>query len=105
MRLREFTDLGSGIPLFFYMMKYIFVVYLLIFCVVAIPGTILCSRENKADQWPDTESTLQADWTIGNFGKPKEAYEDQNLDIIIILNTIVILLVYLLNFLYRNFQR
>ena len=73
--------------------------------IVTIPGTILLSREDKGEEWGDSSETFQTELTLGNFGKSPSNHEATEIDSIIILNSAVILIVYILNFLFRNYQR
>ena len=105
MNFYDFIDLGSGIPLYFYFMKYLLVIYFIMIFIVTIPGTILLSREDKGEEWGDSSETFQTELTLGNFGKSPSNHEATEIDSIIILNSAVILIVYILNFLFRNYQR
>ena len=103
--LLELEDLGWGVPLYFYFQKYLLFVYLTMVLIVSIPATIIYSRENKAKQWKDTDDALwPIDLTLGNYGTDDNRYEDSSLNTVIILGIVTIVILYIMNFFFQNFQ-
>ena len=73
--------------------------------IVSIPATIIYSRENKAKQWKDTDDALwPIDLTLGNYGTDDNRYEDSSLNTVIILGIVTIVILYIMNFFFQNFQ-
>ena len=103
--LLELEDLGWGVPLYFYFQKYLLFVYLTMVLIVSIPATIIYSRENKAKQWKDTDDALwPIDLTLGNYGTDDNQYEDSSLNTVIILGIVTIVILYIMNFFFQNFN-
>ena len=73
--------------------------------IVSIPASIILSTEDKAEEWGESSETIQTELTLGNFGRNSANHEATEIDIIIVLNSTVIFIVYILNFFFRNYQR
>ena len=100
----DLEDLGCGFPLYFYFKIYIGVIYFIMTLCISIVGTVLYARPGKAGEWEDGDAAFIAYISIGNFGTDSDEYKSAPVSVMILLNSLMILAIYVLNMLFRPFQ-
>lgn len=100
----DLEDLGWGFPLYFYFNMYLGVIYLIMTVWISIVGSVLYARPDKAGDWEDGDAAFIAYVSIGNFGPDPEKYTSTPVDVMVLLNSLMILAIYILNMLFRPFQ-
>ena len=72
---------------------------------VSIAGWVLYSRENKGNEWLNGNLTpFSVSFSIGNLGKSPQNYSETNVNVMILLNSIMIIIIYILNMIFKPFQ-
>ena len=101
----EMEDLGCGFPLYFYFKIYMGIIYFLMSLVITLVGWILYSRQDHAEEWVGSEDAPFITYiSIGSFGKDEDRYKSTEVNVMVLLNTLMILTIYILNMLFRPFQ-
>ncbi|CAI2384536.1 unnamed protein product [Moneuplotes crassus] len=90
--IKDLKNLGCGFPLHFFFKKYIGLLYLIIIFFVSVPGCILYFTPHNGDEWLESGNSVSfaTKLSIGNNGKNSEEYETGDVNIMIILTTILI---------------
>ena len=103
--IMEMEDLGCGFPLYFYFKIYMGIIYFLMSLVITLVGWILYSRQDHAEEWVGSEDAPFITYiSIGSFGKDEDRYKSTEVNVMVLLNTLMILTIYILNMLFRPFQ-
>lgn len=74
--------------------------------IVTIPSTIIYNLEGRVDEWEtdNDKNSPSSLFSLGNFGKDSKHYETLELNMIILLNSLMIFLFYISFLLLRNHQ-
>lgn len=72
----------------------------------SIVGWILYAKHDRGYQWVEHQETtpFAVSMSIGNLGRDPKKYESADVYVLIALNTIVIVIIFILNILYKQVQ-
>lgn len=72
---------------------------------VSIAGWVIYSRVNKGNEWLNGQlAPFSVSFSIGNLGKSPENYFTANVNIMILLNSLMVLAIYIFNMIFKPFQ-
>jgi hypothetical protein len=70
--MSELKELGPGIPMFYWLVKYMFGVLLFAFVLAGIACWASNDSADKASEWDEDNNSTVIDWSIGNHGNPDD---------------------------------
>ena len=101
----ELEDLGCGFPLYFYFKIFMGIIYVVMVLAITIVGSILYYREDKGHEWDESDSApFIVKISLGNMGRDEEQYKRVEVNVMVLLNSLVILAIYIMNMVFRTFQ-
>ncbi|CAI2384085.1 unnamed protein product [Moneuplotes crassus] len=100
-------DLGIGYPLYFLFKKYIGCIYAVIVLCISVVGLVLYSNPDNGEEWmgPDENAPFIIRVSIGNIGKIANRYESGDVNIMIIISTIILTAIFISYVLFQQFQK
>lgn len=99
-------DLGAGFPLYFHYKVFTGIIYLCLILIVGVPTIYTNYKQGRGGEWVvDNKTVLLTKTTLGNHGRKHINYFDNSdINLVVILNSCFILVVFILSLLLRAQQ-